>query len=374
MTEARGGFAASVVRWQRKSGRHDLPWQQVADPYRVWLSEIMLQQTQVSTVLKYYPLFLLRFPDLGSLAAAELDDVLAAWSGLGYYNRARNLHRCAREVRDRFGGSWPQSASTLQTLPGIGRSTAAAISSFCFGERVAILDGNVRRVLARVLGFDADLSNAANLRRLWALAEELLPVERLSVQMPAYTQGLMDLGALVCSVRSPRCAACPVAAICSAHRSGRPEAFPVRTRKLARRTESIWLLWAIRSDGATWLVRRPEEGIWAGLYCLPTFSSLDSLEAAIHPQDMRAAEILPGISHALTHKDLVLHPVRLPADIHEYNVGGGGLWVSQEKLISLGLPAPIRKILNAGSGSAGNLSDCVEHRVPDVASKSSRLV
>lgn len=374
MNEARGGFAASVVRWQREHGRHDLPWQQVADPYRVWLSEIMLQQTQVSTVLKYYPPFLRRFPDLGSLAAADIDDVLAAWSGLGYYSRARNLHRCAREVRDRFGGSWPKSADMLQTLPGIGRSTAAAISSFCFGERVAILDGNVRRVLARVLGFDLELSNAANLRQLWALAEDLLPVERLPDHMPAYTQGLMDLGATVCSVRSPRCDACPVATQCTANKSGRPEAFPVRTRKLTRRTESIWLLWAIRSDGSNWLVRRPEVGIWAGLYCLPAFPSLDSLEAAIYPQDLQAADFLPSISHALTHKDLVLHPVRLAADSQEMEVGGAGLWVFPEKLTLLGLPAPIKKMLNSVRGSPGDFTDCAGHPVRDAASKSSRLV
>lgn len=373
MTEGRNGFSASVVRWQRKFGRHDLPWQQVADPYQVWLSEIMLQQTQVSTVLRYYPLFLRRFPDLGSLAAAELDDVLAAWSGLGYYSRARNLHRCAREVRDRFGGTWPRSASTLQTLPGIGRSTAAAISSFCFGERAAILDGNVRRVLARVLGFDLDLSNSANLRQLWALAEGLLPIRRLSERMPAYTQGLMDIGAMVCSVRRPRCAECPVSAKCHAYRSGQPEAFPVRTRKLPRRTESVWLLWVGRSDGSIWLERRPEVGIWAGLYCLPAFPSLDILEASICALDVQAAELLPPIAHALTHKDLVLHPVRVAATHPKLNVGGAGLWADPERQTSLGLPAPIRKLLDSATGSTAAFSCSAGHPAPGVASMSSRM-
>lgn len=370
MTETRGGFAASVVRWQLENGRHDLPWQQVVDPYQVWLSEIMLQQTQVSTVLKYYAPFLRRFPDLESLASAELDDVLAAWSGLGYYSRARNLHRCAREVRERFGGSWPQTANDLQTLPGIGRSTAAAISSFCFGERVAILDGNVRRVLARVLGFDLDLSNASNLRHLWALAEDLLPVKRLSVEMPAYTQGMMDLGAMVCSARSPRCDACPVSGRCLALRSGKPDAFPVKARKIERRTESIWLLWATRSDGAIWLVRRPEAGIWAGLYCLPVFSSLEMLHGAIPSKRVRAAEVLPAISHALTHKQLMMHPVRVAAPLSGMKTAGPGLWVEQEKLATLGMPAPIRRILSSAHGSLISVSGCAGRPVPDAVSRS----
>ena len=371
MTATRGGFAASVVRWQLENGRHDLPWQQVVDPYQVWLSEIMLQQTQVSTVLKYYAPFLQRFPDLESLASAELDDVLAAWSGLGYYSRARNLHRCAREVRDRCGGCWPRTANDLQALPGIGRSTAAAISSFCFGERVAILDGNVRRVLARVLGFDSDLSNASNLRRLWALAEDLLPVRRLSVEMPAYTQGLMDLGAMVCSVRSPKCDACPVSGRCLAFRSGKPEAFPVKARKIERRSESIWLLWATRSDGAVWLVRRPEAGIWAGLYCLPVFSSLEMLHGAIPPNISRAAEVLPAISHALTHKELVMHPVRVAAAFSGLERAGSGVWADREKLAKLGMPAPIRRILSSAHGSLDSVNGCTGHPVPDDASRSS---
>ena len=173
-TDPSAALALRVVQWQRSSGRHDLPWHS-RDPYRVWLSEIMLQQTQVSTVLDYYPRFLARFPDVASLAAAPLDDVLALWSGLGYYSRARNLHRCAQAVCQDWGGQFPPSAESLQTLPGIGRSTAAAIAAFCYSERVAIMDGNVRRVLSRALGYAADLAVAANERALWALATDLLP-------------------------------------------------------------------------------------------------------------------------------------------------------------------------------------------------------
>ena len=186
-------FAQQVVAWQRQHGRHDLPWQGTRDPYRVWLSEIMLQQTQVRTVRAYYARFLTRFPDVQALAAAPLDDVLALWSGLGYYSRARNLHRCAQAVCAEHGGAFPRTAAQLQSLPGIGASTAAAIAAFCFGERVAIFDGNVRRVLARYLGFDADLSQARHQRALQQQAQALLPDGAHAARdMPAYTQGLMD--------------------------------------------------------------------------------------------------------------------------------------------------------------------------------------
>src|SRR3989440_2442711 len=203
-------FAERVIAWQRSHGRAGLPWQQTRDPYRVWLSEIMLQQTQVSTVLGYYDRFLQRFPDVASLAAASIDDVFAMWSGLGYYSRARNLHKCAQLVVSEHGGSFPRSSAQLAEMPGIGRSTAAAVAAFCFGERVAILDGNVKRVLSRVLAFDGDLANAANEKQLWDHAGRLLPVRAVAESMPRYTQGLMDLGATVCTSRNPSCLLCPV--------------------------------------------------------------------------------------------------------------------------------------------------------------------
>lgn len=343
------GFAPTLVRWQRAHGRHDLPWQQSRDPYRVWLSEIMLQQTQVVTVRDYFARFLLRFPEVSALAQAPLDDVLALWSGLGYYSRARNLHHCAQQVMAVHGGTFPRTAEQLQTLPGIGPSTAAAIASICFGERVAILDGNVKRVLTRYLGFDTDLAMASNERALWQEATRLLPQTDLAETMPRYTQAVMDLGATVCTARKPACGACPLLGACRAQALGTPEAFPVKTRKLKRSAQTLWLLWAQTHDGAVWLSQRPAPGVWAGLYCLPLFDERDALmnclPLALHPQ----AQDQPVIKHVLTHKDLYLHPVQLvmPAGSLPQMAGA---WVSANQWHKLGLPAPIRKMLSAANG------------------------
>ena len=338
------GFAARVVAWQATHGRSGLPWQATRDPYRVWLSEIMLQQTQVTTVLAYYERFLQRFPHVKDLAAAPLDDVLGLWSGLGYYSRARNLHRCAQDVVQLHGGEFPRSAQLLQTLPGIGRSTAAAIASFCFGERVAILDGNVKRVLARVLGFGEDLAASANEKRLWQLADAMVPEH--GRDMPAYTQAMMDLGATVCVTRSPQCLLCPVHDLCVGRREGEPTRYPVKTKKLRRTAQSLWLLWAMRSDGAVWLQQRPATGIWAGLYCLPVFDGHDALLEGLTPA--AAAKVEPGqpFVHVLTHKDLHLHPMRLP--MPRGTPRGEGAWYLPAQWRSLGLPAPVRRLLEAG--------------------------
>ncbi|WP_332777449.1 A/G-specific adenine glycosylase [Polaromonas sp.] len=348
------GFPDAIVRWQKKHGRNSLPWQNTRDPYRVWLSEIMLQQTQVVTVLDYYARFLQRFPTVGDLAAAAQDEVLALWSGLGYYSRARNLHRCAQEVMACHGGQFPRTAEQLQTLPGIGRSTAAAIASFCFAERVAILDGNVKRVLTRVLGFSADLAQSAHERQLWALAAHMLPKRQLADAMPRYTQGLMDLGATICSLRQPQCAVCPVQAMCQGLRTGEPEKYPVKTRKLKRSSQALSLLWAQRPDGSVWLERRATPGIWGGLYCLPVFDSEADLCAAL-PQRLRARlEPLQPFVHVLTHKDLYLSPVlvgfsekqAMPSALSKPAFGGA--WFGPQTWPELGLPAPIRKLLMQG--------------------------
>jgi A/G-specific adenine glycosylase len=346
MSEAPAGFAGRVVRWQQTHGRNTLPWQNTRDPYRVWLSEIMLQQTQVATVLDYYERFLRRFPDVRALAAAESDDVLALWSGLGYYSRARNLHRCAREIVSVHGGDFPRSAEALQTLPGIGRSTAAAVASFCFGERAAILDGNVKRVLTRVLGFDADLAVATNERGLWMRAEAMLPTRGVREAMPRYTQGLMDLGATVCLARNPSCLLCPVRELCAAQRQGTPEKYPVKTRKIKRTAQSLWLLLARTNEGAVWLQKRPDTGVWGGLYCAPLYDSRDALDAALPPAARGHPSIRSETSfvHALTHKDLHLHPVSAQLDRSFIAAENGG-WFAADEWTRLGLPAPVRKLL-----------------------------
>ena len=344
-------FATDLVAWQKQHGRSTLPWQNTRDPYRVWLSEIMLQQTQVSTVLDYYARFLQRFPDVRALAAAELDEVLGLWSGLGYYSRARNLHRCAQQVVSDHGGEFPSSALALQTLPGIGRSTAAAVASFCFSERVAILDGNVKRVLTRVLAYSADLSQAAAERALWDKAGELLPAAQ---DMPAYTQGVMDLGASICATRQPQCLICPVQALCAAHRQGQADKYPVKTRKLKRSAHALWLLWAQRTDGAVWLERRPVSGIWGGLYCLPVFDSEEALSVSVPAAARAALKPKTPFVHVLTHKDLHIKPFvsqltarqKLADELTEE--ARGGAWFDPASWPALGLPAPVRKLLEAG--------------------------
>jgi A/G-specific adenine glycosylase len=337
-------FSTQVVQWQKTHGRNDLPWQNTRDPYRVWLSEIMLQQTQVVTVMAYFSRFLAAFPDVASLARASQDEVLGLWSGLGYYSRARNLQRCAVDVMNLHGGRFPETAQMLQTLPGIGRSTAAAVASLCFSERVAILDGNVKRVLTRVLGFDADLALAANERKLWDEADRLLPIDQLHLAMPRYTQGVMDLGATLCTSKKPACERCPLASLCVARQQGQPERFPVKTRKLKRSAQSIWLLQAQDSDGAVWLAKRPTPGVWAGLYCFPLFDSREALDAALPARHHAALQDAPAFTHVLTHKDLHLHPVtlKLPKRLAMQNEGA---WVSAAEWPGLGLPAPIRKLL-----------------------------
>jgi A/G-specific adenine glycosylase len=335
-------FAQRLVHWQRLQGRHDLPWQANRDPYRVWLSEIMLQQTQVGTVIAYFDRFLKRFPTVQDLAAASQEDVLGLWSGLGYYSRARNLHRCAQAVVQAHGGAFPRQFDVLQTLPGIGPSTAAAIASLCFEERVAILDGNVKRVLTRVLGFGDDLSVGAHERKLWAHAQNLLPHEH--ADMPTYTQGIMDLGATVCTPRKPQCEACPMASLCQAHAVGTPEAFPVKTRKIRRTSESLWLLLAVSGQGEVLLQQRPQQGIWAGLYCLPVFESEEALQRALPKKAQSQWVAVPAFKHVLTHKDLYMHPyvVRPASPSTQWPEGE---WLAKEAWPALGLPAPVRNLL-----------------------------
>jgi len=334
-------FAPRLIAWQRQHGRSSLPWQNTRDPYRVWLSEIMLQQTQVSTVLGYYARFLERFPSVVDLANAHLDEVLAMWQGLGYYSRARNLHRCAEAVRDLHGGEFPKTAAGLQELPGIGRSTAAAIAAFCFGQRVAILDGNVKRVLGRVLAFEGDLSSSAQEKKLWVLAEELVPAKGVE----SYTQGLMDLGATVCTPKNPACVICPMNDLCRGR--AEPLRYPVKTKKLKRGHRENWWLW-LEKDGRVLLQQRPDKGVWAGLWSLPMFDDEASLRAACADSSGATGapmEAMPRIEHALTHFDWVLHTRRVQNPVADAGLPAGQ-WVAREELARYALPAPLKKLID----------------------------
>ena len=307
-------FAARIVRWQRRHGRHDLPWQGSSDAYRRWLSEVMLQQTQVATVIPYFERFVARFPDVATLAAATEEDVLGLWSGLGYYARGRNLHRAAREVVERLGGTFPVRFEELEALPGVGRSTAAAIAAFASGERRAILDGNVKRVIARHAGIGGDPSSSAVLRALWAAAEARLPARG----MPAYTQGVMDLGATVCLARNPRCEACPVRVDCVAATEERVAELPGRKKRAARKRRRTAMLVAI-SHGEVLLVKRPSPGIWGGLWSLPEVAESEV---------PAGARKLPPFEHAFTHFTLEVQPWRIDAPRAAPSVAeGGALWL-----------------------------------------------
>jgi A/G-specific adenine glycosylase len=338
-------LAPALIAWQRAQGRHHLPWQNTRDPYRVWLSEIMLQQTQVSTVLGYYDRFLQQFPSVQALAAAPLDQVLALWAGLGYYSRARHLHRCAQAVVSEHAGAFPPTAQALAQLPGIGPSTASAIASFCFGERVSIMDGNVKRVLTRVLAWPADMAVASNEKALWQAANALLPVR--NADMPAYTQGLMDLGATLCQRSQADCARCPWLTWCQAHREGQPERYPVKTKKLKRSQRESWCLW-LEQAGHVWLVQRPATGIWAGLWSMPMFDTeADMLQAVqqLSPAKPLPMAAQPSIKHVLTHLDWRLHLRRVALVDVVLQPAAEGRWVAMDDLPAFGLPAPFKRWL-----------------------------
>ena len=331
-------FTEQLIAWQKVAGRHDLPWQNTRDPYRIWLSEIMLQQTQVATVIPYYRRFLDSFPTVMALAAAPIEAVIAHWAGLGYYARARNLHQCAQQVATRYGGQFPASAELLAELPGIGRSTAAAVAAFAFGQRAAILDGNVKRVLCRQFGIEGFPGQAAIHRQLWDLAESLLPAGDIE----PYTQGLMDLGATLCTRSRPRCGDCPVAAGCIARRDGRQGELPASKPKAAvpERSATFVLL----SDGARLLLeRRPPSGLWGGLLVPP--EGTPEAVAGRLGLDFLTQQPLPAFKHTFTHFRLTLAPV-LCRVAPQNEVSDPGLeWVAIDRAADAGVPAPIRKLI-----------------------------
>ncbi len=327
-----------------------MPWQKDLEPYKVWVSEIMLQQTQVSTVITYFERFMKHFPTLETLATASQDEVLGLWSGLGYYSRARNLHLCAQQIVQQHAGVFPKDYETLQTLPGIGPSTAAAIASICFKQRVPILDGNVKRVLSRLRGFGADLSISKSNKDLWNIALEALPVAKSD--MPTYTQGIMDLGATLCTPKKPRCEVCPVKAQCLGYQSGEPSRYPVKTKRIKKRAESMWLVCLISKDNRVLLERRPSKGIWAALYCFPAFGSVELCDEFIGSLNAKEIEHGAVFTHVLTHRELSLHVVQIRSFSHQALKAMlqkkpeiDFQWLSRAEWTAAGVPAPVRKTL-----------------------------
>lgn len=337
-------FAGRLLAWFDDHGRTDLPWQ-VADPYPVWISEVMLQQTQVQTVIPYYERFMRGFPDVLSLANADLDTVLDHWSGLGYYARARNLHIAAQAVRDDFGGDFPGEFDQVCSLPGIGRSTAGAILSLAFGDRHPILDGNVKRVLARHRAIAGWPGQTAVARDLWAIADEVTPVDRVG----AYTQAIMDLGATVCTRSNPDCRACPVRSDCAAFTAGTIDEYPGRKPKKSKPLKQTTMVLAV-SDGAVYLERRPPAGIWGGLWSLPELgaSKLDEWCRGKFDADKGSTESWQTLRHSFSHYDLDIEPVvvRIDAGSRKVADNGDATWHPLDAAPPGGIATPVQKLIN----------------------------
>lgn len=335
-------FSEKLVEWQRCYGRHHLPWQASHDPYRIWVSEIMLQQTQVSTVVPYFERFMARFQDIADLAGSDQEEVLTYWAGLGYYARGRNLHKAARLIMEKHQGVFPRAFDDIAGLPGIGRSTAAAIAAFAFGERRAILDGNVKRVLARAFGIDGWPGDKKVETRLWQLSESLLP----KTGIETYTQALMDLGATVCTRSKPVCAQCPLADDCAAFRQGRTASLPApRPRKAL--PERAATLMVIRHGRDVLLVKRPASGIWGGLWSLPEAEG-DSAAACLRLTGRLPASVeeLGGFTHTFTHFRLSILPLVLALDARAPAVAEpGAIWMDHAEAIKAAIPKPVKSIL-----------------------------
>lgn len=331
-------FARRLLRWWRDHGRHDLPWQMERSPYRVWIAEIMLQQTRVATVIDYFERFVARFPDLPSLAGADLDDVLALWSGLGYYARARNLHAAAIRCMTDHGGRLPETPESLRELPGIGPSTANAIIAQAHDRRAPILDGNVKRVLARHAGIEGWPGRSAVNRRLWAESESRTPKDHAR----DYTQAIMDLGAMVCTSASPDCGGCPVRTNCLARRQHRVHELPGKKPPRQQPRRRVTLAVVENGQGQILLERRPPTGIWGGLWSLPALEDVSTGDKG---------EAMATIEHHFTHFILDIGLQRLPADnsapIEDRDER---IWATPRRALEMGLPRPIRDVIEQISG------------------------
>ncbi len=341
-------FAQRLLHWFDQHGRHDLPWQRDITPYRVWVSEIMLQQTQVKTVIPYFERFMAAFPTVETLAIAPVDQVLHLWTGLGYYARARNLHRAAMRVCEELSGKFPDTVAGLEALPGIGRSTAGAILSIAGGQRAPILDGNVKRVLARHQCIAGWPGSTAVQRRLWDIAEQFTPNTRFG----DYSQAIMDLGATVCTRSKPDCDACPIAADCGARKSGRQADFPAKKPKKILPARQTLFLIAINTEGEIYLEQRPPTGIWGSLWCFPELNKLDEAGKACldrWQQEPATIEPLPGFRHTFSHYHLDITPVQiqLPHTPGAIMASDRGLWYNRAQPVEVGLAAPVVRLLKA---------------------------
>lgn len=337
-------FSQRLIRWHKRHGRHDLPWQNTDDPYRVWLSEIMLQQTQVATVMPYYARFLDRFPALADLAAAPVEDVMALWSGLGYYARARNLHQCAQVVMREHGGRFPQQPALLAELPGIGRSTANSIATFCFGARAPILDGNVKRVFCRAFGVEGFPGSRAVEKRLWTLAEKLMPAKDGGI----YNQAQMDLGAMVCTRGKPKCARCPLNEICVALATDRVAELPQAKPRKAVPEREATLLAVIDEQQRVLLETRPPAGIWGGLQSLPELPAGADATEWLHTRlacRVAAVSPAPTFVHVFSHFRLRIAPLVAHVGAVTAAMEPGWHWLAEDDLDRAALPAPVRALL-----------------------------
>jgi len=340
-------IAVRLVPWFEQHCRRHLPWQLDPTPHRVWISEVMLQQTQVETVVPFFERFIARFPDVGSLAAASLDEVLHLWSGLGYYARARNLHRAAAEIVSRPDGMLPDTLTELMALPGIGRSTAGAILALARGQRHPILDGNVKRVLARVFCIRDWPGNSETSTRLWRLAEECTPVE----QVAQYTQAIMDLGATVCTRSNPGCERCPLSADCGALATDCVDELPARRTRESRRLRHTQMVFVLRQGNEVFLRKRAPQGIWGGLWAPPEFPDSTAAQAwcgstfGAAPQELQR---LPALRHSFTHFDLDIEPWVLRLSRNDAHVEeAGSVWYIYDAPISVGLPTPVSRLIKA---------------------------
>jgi len=335
-------IAPRVLDWFDTFGRKDLPWQKQLLPYPVWISEIMLQQTQVSTVIPYFERFMLRFPEVADLASAHLDEVLALWTGLGYYARARNLHKTARMITQDWGGALPSRQADLMTLPGIGRSTAGAIAAICYGEAVAILDGNVKRVIARHFAIPGWPGQSKTTQALWAHAEAQTP----SARVADYTQAMMDLGATVCTTKHPRCFACPLETSCLAKKGNRIDEYPGKKPKQAKPKKSTAMLIIRTGRGDIRLVQRPAEGIWGGLYSFPE-CGIEDLETLL-PSTAITQIHLPAFKHQFTHFELSIQPVLIDIQRRrDVSRVPNEAWLKPDQPPTFGLSRPAERIIKA---------------------------